>query len=351
VTIEAGEPPIHAWAVRLAAVIALCGLACHNGPAQAPLAPAGKVGGENEPSDDGAGDIALASARSSALLRVAMGGDDREKFDDDDTGAARSQAIMPAMDAGGDQYGGDPYGGTGYAGWVIPRFDYVTPMRIPRYTPMNGLTGAIEGTISWTGAAPTTLATPCGAIENPTLRVGPNKELRGALVYIDHVSVGRALPPVPRIGGAQAIVVKRGCAFLPAAQVVTAWAARAAIHGDTTRTRVRLTATGSPTELELQEGGMIETAVKGAITRIEADDGSASPAWLVAVDSPYFTLTDDSGHYRLEELAAGTYDLVIWQAPVASVKDGHITFGSPVVVKRTFRVEGARTVKLDVTLK
>ena len=72
---------------------------------------------------------------------------------------------------------------------------------------------------------------------------------------------------------------------------------------------------------------------------------------MVAIDSPYYAITDDAGHFRLEELATGTYDVTFWQAPLASATPaGLLSYGAPLVVHRTVKVEPGRPSKLAITL-
>jgi hypothetical protein len=180
-------------------------LACSSA-ARAPLSKAG------EDKDEGGGDL----ARSSMHLML---GDDEAA----NAGGAHAARANPyggdvyGGDAyGGTMYGGDPYGGATYAGWAIPQWSYQAPNRIPKYNMTNGLTGVIEGIVTWAGAPPPKVMTACGPIDNPTLRVGSDHGVRGALVYIEKVSVGRV--PVnygkpAMIGG---VMVKRGCALVPA---------------------------------------------------------------------------------------------------------------------------------------
>jgi hypothetical protein len=90
--------------------------------------------------------------------------------------------------------------------------------------------------------------------------------------------------------------------------------------------------------------------VQAGVTRIDAADGTFASAWIVGLETPYYALTDDHGRFRLDELAAGTYDVTIWQAPLPALANGALTYGAPTVVKRTVRIEEARTARLDVAL-
>jgi len=128
-------------------------------------------GGDN---DEGAGELAATSLKLSMDTRDTN--DDGFADEGEDAAEARRYAARYGDPYGGDiyggdPYGGDPYGGTNYANWRMPQWNYNTPNRSPSYQISAGLPGAIEGSVTWNGPLPGKLASPCGAIDNPTLRV------------------------------------------------------------------------------------------------------------------------------------------------------------------------------------
>ena len=291
--------------------------------------------------DEGAGELARAS------IQLWLGGADKTPLPDVHRRRAYGGDIYGGDAYGGGAYGGDAYGGAGYAGWTVPVWSYSTPDRTPKYTVGNALPGAVEGVVTWTGAAPARLKTTCGVIDNPTLRVGSDKTMRGVLVFIEKISVGRAIPYYGRPAAVGGIVTKRGCALLPAAQIVAPLPASVAIHGDGARTRVRVV----DKSYELQEAGVVNVEIKPGATRVDGAADTLTPAWLMAIATPYYAITDDTGRFRIDELAAGSYDITFWQAPVAIANvDGTITEGAPIVVHRTVRVDAGKPARLDVAL-
>jgi hypothetical protein len=314
----------------LLAAVAACG-----GHAQ----PAVNKAGDQQ--DEGAGELAKAS------IQLSLGGAERGGL------FAHEAHRQYGGDAyGGSMYGGDPYGGASYAGWTIPQWTYAAPNRLPHYNVASGLTGALDGLVTWTGAAPGKLATACGSIDNPSLRVGRDKALRGVIVYIEKVSVGRAAPYYGRPASVGGVVAKHGCALLPVAQILTPLPASVAIHGDGGRARVRVTiGAAAPKSYELQEGGVVQVEVKPGLTQIEGEDGKLASAWVLALDTPYYAITDDAGRFRIDELASGTYDVAFWQAPIASAgADGVLAYGAPMIVHRSVRIDAGKTTKLNVAL-
>ena len=304
--------------------------------------------------DDGYGDLAQLSAR----LYLGNGSD--APF-----AAHRRRGHVERTEV--DAYGGDPYGGASYGdlgdvGDTGPTSPGGSPIFTTilgaggatsgpsRYTPTAGLTGAIDGTVRWRGTPPGAVVTPCGPIASP-LRVAANRAVAGVLVYIDHVEVGRTLPSVGRPATVGGIVTKRGCALAPALQILTPLPGELAIHGDAGDARIRVVFPGDVTRsFELQPAGRVVVPAPPGVIRVEAEDSSLGAAWVVAATTPYFAITDELGRFRLDELAAGSYELTFWQPPLATSAGGKLVYGAPVIVHRTVKVDPAHPAHIDLAL-
>lgn len=324
----------------IAALVVVAQFAC--GSAQ--HAELGKLGSDK---DEGAGDL----ARASLELRTPEETGDRA-FRDGTSHRSRGYGYGYGGDAyGGNPYGGDPYGGTSYANWRAPQWNYTTPNRTPRYQVSVGLRGSIEGVVTWTGQVPPALKTACGVIDNPTAHVSSDKRVRGAIVYIEKVQVGRVIPYYSRPINVGGVLAKHGCALGPAAQILTPLPGSVTINGDPQRTRIRVTPPGGETKLyDLQEGGFVQAEIKLGVTKVDSEDGKLAPAWVIGLDTPYYAITDDDGRYRIDELAPGTYEVTFWQPPVASLaREGTWSYGAPIVVKRSIKVDN-NTASLSVAL-
>ncbi len=306
-------------------------LACH--PPTPPLPKAGARGDRNTAADDGAGNL----AHQSIQLLI----DTRDPEDPDapkhDVVSQRYGRLEPE-----DTVGGASYGGHTYSNWRPPVIT-TNATRPPRYVIASELHGALEGTVSWGGPTPGKLTTACGVIDNPSVRVGANHALAGALVYIERVSVGRSTTQnvnrPPQVGG---VVIKRACALLPTAQIATPVPVQLAVDADT-RARLVVTSGVTPARpFEVQDGGRALVTLATGVTRIDAADTSLVPAWVVVLETPYYALTDDSGHFRIDDLAPGTYDVTFWQAPLVTSAHGKLEYGAPYVVHRTMTA-GATT--------
>ena len=325
----------HGW--TLAVVAAACG-----GHAPDPAKP-------GDDHDEGAGMIAQAS-----MSLVGGSGSSAEAAP-----AKRRNRVYNAYGGatyggdpyGGSAYGGDPYGGASYAHWVVPGWNYANAVRAPHYAVTEtGLDATIEGTVTWPGKPPLELKTACGPFSS--IQLGANHGVEGVIVYIERITTGRGIGGVGRaqVGG---VVAKHGCTLGPTAQIAVPMPSSVAIHGDAQRTRVRITPPGIAVGklFELQEGGLVTAEIKPGVTRIDGEDGKLAASWVLGLDTPYFAVTDDTGRFRIEQLAAGTYDVTFWQAPLATLKpDGTFSYGSPIVVHRSIHVDAKQTTKVSVAL-
>jgi hypothetical protein len=95
----------------------------------------------------------------------------------------------------------------------------------------------------------------------------------------------------------------------------------------------------------------VTAEIKPGVTKIDGEDGKLAASWVLGLDTPYFAVTDDTGRFRIEQLAAGTYDVTFWQAPLATLEpDGRLSYGSPIVVHRSIHVDAKQTTKVSVAL-
>jgi hypothetical protein len=177
-----------------------------------------------------------------------------------------------------------------------------------------------------------------GACGGP--RIAADRAVGGVLVYVERVSVGRTSTGLMRPASVGGTLTKRGCALLPAAQIVAPLPSTLMIHGDAQRASVKVRPpVGDAKTLELQEAGVVDVELEAGVTRVDADKASA---WVVAIDTPYYAITDDAGRFRLDELAPGTYDITFWQAPIGD--------GAPIVVHRTVKVDAKVPARLSVSI-
>jgi hypothetical protein len=67
--------------------------------------------------------------------------------------------------------------------------------------------------------------------------------------------------------------------------------------------------------------------------------------WGMAVDNPYYTLTDESGQFTLSDIPPGTYKLVVWHPQERSIVEREVTITAKGSVTANFEIQskfGAR---------
>lgn len=68
-------------------------------------------------------------------------------------------------------------------------------------------------------------------------------------------------------------------------------------------------------------------------------------SWGLAVDNPYFALTDESGRFEMGDVPPGTYKLVVWHPQARTVIEQQVTIPAKGAVAANFEIqprEGAR---------
>ncbi len=292
-------------------------VACHRAPSTT-LPPAG------DERDEGAGVLARAS------VQVVLGEGSDEQPAESSRHRHRSHRDDNADDDDDDD---DAYGGTSYANWHPTATAASTQQRAPRYTIVaSDLDGSIDGVVTWTGALP---HLPCGA----GMRVGADRAVRGAAVYIERVTEGRAFPAYAQTEQVGGTLTKRGCGLTPTVQVVAPAPAVLAIRGVADATHVRASG-ATVSEIDLQAGGTATIELAPGVTKLDGSGGGL--AWAIGVETPYVAITDDDGHFRIDALPPAAYDVTIFAAPAA-------LNGAPIVTHRSVRV-GSGATKLAVAL-
>jgi len=330
------------------ALMSACALACGSRTPRPALASPGTDG------DDGAGQLAAASSQ----LRLG-GADDSTGFGPE----TRAEQVGAAYGYGGLAYGGygATYGGYLYGGYVPYGAQASAAAMQPAAYSGIGVTdgGSITGTVRWPRppAAPAVLSLPgCGELANPTLSVGHGGAVGDVIVYLARVDRGRAVPVAGKaiqVGGA---IERRGCALVPTVQVATPVpSALTIVNADAGHINVMVgvggALAGKGVALALDEGTSRTTPLAVGTVRVADDAGALIPAWVVALAHPYYTLTDGEGRFRLDDVPAGTYDLVVWHAPVVvGVKDGKVIATAPIEVRRTVSVKPLAATPMTIDL-
>ncbi|MFL5561342.1 MAG: carboxypeptidase regulatory-like domain-containing protein [Gemmatimonadaceae bacterium] len=181
--------------------------------------------------------------------------------------------------------------------------------------------GRVSGTITVGGdipadtlVHPTSDVTTCGTeLTDATIdHNGPL--LAGAVVWLDGVRAGKALPLVRRYD-----VINEGCLVVPRVQAAVVGGTINVRSLDPVTHRTRLVRTGEtkPVALvtETDEGQVVPLdhalEVAGQI-EVSCDQHPWTRGYIAVFDHPYFAVTTGSGAFSFDSVPPGTYTLKVW---------------------------------------
>ncbi len=202
--------------------------------------------------------------------------------------------------------------------------------------------GQIEGTVVFKGSVPVRKIIPtkdrevCGdPRDEPQVRVGPDKSVQDAVVYLKEVPKGKAWGKPDQTP----VLDQEHCIFRPAVQVIRPGDIDIlnsdpvlhnthGFYGRRTAFNLALPEKGMKIRRDLPRPGLV---------RVECDAHGWMLAHIYVADSPYYSLTAEDGSFRITDVPPGNYTLVATQTYTGDVE-------MPVTVK------GGETVKLSIEL-
>lgn len=206
------------------------------------------------------------------------------------------------------------------------------------------LAGSIYGRITWVGERPpevrASFGPGCGERDVEVLRVGPRDGVAGAVVALTGIHEGRPVtastadlgfescrlaPHVLAVGRGSLLRFTSRDGLLHNAHGVDALGA--------SRFDLAVLPSGVESALRLDQAGIV--AVR--------DDATAPGivSWVHVLEHPYFSTTDESGAFRIVDVPAGRYTVMVWHEGVTSTgsdEAGRPQLGSPIVLSRAVTV-------------
>jgi hypothetical protein len=178
--------------------------------------------------------------------------------------------------------------------------------------------GVLKGSVTFAGTAPTTEALEvtknqdiCGAkVPSEILIVDTNGGVKNAVVTIEGIAQGKAF------GTKTYTLDNKGCVFVPHVQVMPVKEKLEIINSDPIlhNTHAFLgTATVFNLALPLQNQTIPKRMKRPGVLSVKCDAGHTwMSAYVVVVESPYCSLTDESGSFEITDIPPGTYQVKAW---------------------------------------
>lgn len=181
--------------------------------------------------------------------------------------------------------------------------------------------GTISGTVKFVGSMPkldpiavTQDNDACGKTVPSEVLIAnaQSKGLRNTVVFIESIEKGKKIETKP------AVLDNSKCLFVPHVQAISVGATLDVKNSDSILHNTH-SYIGSVTAFNLalpMQGQVIKRKItKAGPTRVQCDAHTHMSAWVVALDHPYFAVTDENGNFELSGVPPGTYKVVAWHEP------------------------------------
>jgi plastocyanin len=178
--------------------------------------------------------------------------------------------------------------------------------------------GRIEGKVTFQGSVPIKKVIPtkdrevCGAPrDEPQIRVGADKGVQDAVVYLKEVPKGKAWGAADKTP----VLDQEKCIFKPAVQVVRAGKIDIVNSDPVLHNTHGFYGQRTAFNLALPDKGMKITSdvPRPGLVRVECDAHGWMLAHVYVADSPYYALTGADGSFTITDVPPGNYTLVATQ--------------------------------------
>ncbi|MBI4254406.1 MAG: hypothetical protein HY616_04995 [Candidatus Rokubacteria bacterium] len=220
--------------------------------------------------------------------------------------------------------------------------------------------GTVTGTIRFAGTPPKLDPIPvnknrdvCGGQQaSEALVLGPDRGVKGGVVMVEGVARGKRGAGDVILDNAKCLFVSHVTAVAPGdrVRVRNSDAILHNTHGFLNRTTVFNLAL--PTKDQMID--ITRRLAKPGVVRVLCDAHPHMFAWLVVHDSPYVTVTDARGAFRIADVPAGTWKVTLWHAgfrPKGADKDGRPLYDEPWTVTREVTIATKATATVDFELR
>lgn len=180
--------------------------------------------------------------------------------------------------------------------------------------------GSIKGTVRYEGVPPKPALLDISKdrdvcdthpVYDPSLIVGKKGGLANVVVTLPDLDHGVAMRPKMNVTFDQ-----QGCEYIPHIAVFPTGSTIDVINSDGILHNIHTESTVNPV-IDMAQPGfkkMIKLKVeKPEAIKVTCDAHNWMEGWWYVTGNPYYALTGTDGHYRIDDIPAGTYKLEAWQ--------------------------------------
>ena len=153
----------------------------------------------------------------------------------------------------------------------------------------------------------------CGdTLESQTVIVGSSKGIANAIVTIEGINAGKAIPTADSL-----FVANRGCQFVPRVQVVQVGSRVDIRNDDGVLHNVHAMLGGTESlfniALPTKDLHVYKDFAKPGLVEIACDAGHTwMRAYVLVTDHPYYAITGNDGAFTIPDVPPGTYTVRVW---------------------------------------
>jgi plastocyanin len=186
--------------------------------------------------------------------------------------------------------------------------------------------GAIVGSVKFSGTIPKAKVLKidkdeqtCGHDNKESEELVINGETTGvknAVVALVDIAEGK------KIDAATSVLDQKECVFIPHVLAVSAGASVDLLNSDNVMHNLHSWSIKNPAFNEGVSGGgkMTKKFELPEIVKITCDVHKWMSSFIIVKENPYFTVTDEKGNFRIDNVPAGKYTIEVWQEKVGKRK-------------------------------
>jgi len=232
--------------------------------------------------------------------------------------------------------------------------------------------GTISGTVKWSGPVPHNLDFPITKdpqICDPDskkitdlerLIIGPQGGVANTVVYLKNITAGKAM----ELPEQRRHLDQRHCHYIPHIMLVPAGANLDMVSSDATLHTIHMDGAasfnlpfpfpGRVTSKMMSSPGLVSLRCNGGHVWMNAE--------MFVVSHPYYAVTDESGHFQLDDVPPGTYQIVAWHEGWGLVGKEHAydvltersverpVFSTPKIWEKSVTVSGNGTSNVEFVI-